>query len=389
MKKSLQFCLIINLLIVFQSVVYSQIFLPAEYIDYQDVLTTGEININTLKKKESIKFQLENKTIVLLNPTNTKEIIIKNFGRFVAGVVKNKFVEVLVEGEASMYNTGDLLIVNKKGETYELDKKSTRWKGILNIIVSDCTQEKLYNEKELKFNIEKLTDILTKYNECKGKLTSSSNKNVSPNLYYIGPQVGTILTIMHFPKQYDLPRNKYRFGTPTSFTPIFGVKFNTYANGKNQKSNFELSPFVTFEKYYSEILYSDANHSHFIKSRINATSLFVPVIWNYKYLDKNERKMFFNIGIGTKMNLNTYYAADFEETHLTAGTKRYYTTDRLNELKALQLFLVLGHNIGINIHNKNTINIGINGFLMTSHTWVAVKNFITSIQLNAAYEFGL
>ena len=367
----------------------SQIFLPAEYTDSYGVSYSGRVNINQLKNKESIKFYTEGNTLIVLTPSNTKEIIIQNYGHFVSGIVETRFVEVLVEGAANLYIYDEIMRISKNGQNYELEKKSNKWSGILKVIVSDCQGQNLYKEKDLKFTEEHITNIIKNYNECKNQLYASKVIRIKKSEHSFGPQIGCILSIMNFPKDYKLPGIKYKFGTPISFTPIFGVKFNTYSFGRNQKHNFEISPFLTFEKYNSEITYLDANHSNYIKSKIKSTSIFLPLIWNYKYFDNSDRKMLINGGFGCKINQNTSYTVDYEETHLIAGQRRYYSEDRLSDLRGLQVFIVFGHNFVLSGIGKDNLNIGLNCFIISTHTEITVKNLVSSIQLNVSYEFGI
>ena len=101
----------------------SQIFLPAEYTDNYGVSYSGRVNINQLKNKESIKFYTEGNTLIVLTPSNTKEIIIQNYGHFVSGIVETRFVEVLVEGAANLYIYDEIMRISKNGQNYELEKK--------------------------------------------------------------------------------------------------------------------------------------------------------------------------------------------------------------------------------------------------------------------------
>lgn len=388
MKKINSSFIIIKFVILSFSYLNCQILMPSKYINGDGVTFTGMININHLKNKESIKFNVDGKTIIELTPANTKEIIIKNYGHLVSGILEGRFVYVLVEGKANLYKDDELLLIFKDGKIYELDKKSNKWSGILKIIVSDCQNQILYSEKDLKFTDDHFTKIIRKYNECKNLLYPPKVNLERKSKHSFGPQIGYILSIMNFPKDYQLPRIKYKYGTPTSFTPIFGLKYNIYSFGKIQKHHIEISPFITFEKYRSEITYLDANNSNYINSKINSTSFFLPLIWNWKYFDRNQKKMFVNGGFGCKINKNTSYTADYEETHLIAGQTRFYTEDRFSELRLMQLFAILGHNLILNGIGKNELNIGLNCFLISTHTQVAIKNLVTSLQLNVSYNFG-
>ena len=170
----------------------------------------------------------------------------------------------------------------------------------------------------------------------------------------------------------------------------YHFRYHKFLQPQNhQKHNFEISPFLTFEKYNSEITYLDANHSNYIKSKIKSTSIFLPLIWNYKYFDNSDRKMLINGGFGCKINQNTSYTVDYEETHLIAGQRRYYSEDRLSDLRGLQVFIVFGHNFVLSGIGKDNLNIGLNCFIISTHTEITVKNLVSSIQLNVSYEFGI
>ena len=101
---------------------------------------------------------------------------------------KKVFAEVLVKGKASLYLNGvtfyfekDSLVelpINKRivveGEDWNFTRESKKYVGILNLQIADCK----LNANEVQYNQRNLTQLVQKYNQCKGSKGIVYKKNL-------------------------------------------------------------------------------------------------------------------------------------------------------------------------------------------------------------------
>ncbi len=380
--------LFIIILCIQNTTIYSQTFVDAKYIDYNDTEFEGKINTQSLNFKKNIKFyhRKENE-FTELNPYNVKEIIISDFGRYVSNIIEGSFIEMLVVGEASLYKNDKEFVLTKNGTVYNLRNSGLQWRGILQLIVSDCTKEKLYSEKTLRFDKEEIMKIIEKYNLCKDNLISKSLIGNKKNKMSFGPQIGAVLSFMSFfPKNYILPGIKYKFGQPYSYSPTFGVRFASEGKGKGRNYSFEISPFFTVENYNSTAVYEDANYLVDIKSNIISNTIFIPISLNYKYFESTKQKLYWNFGLGPKFNANKNFNAQYDENFKGTNFNTQYEENRLSDLRDFQVFGSIGHSLSQKIKSGD-IGIALNAFFMTKHTIINLRGLVTSINLSTSYNF--
>ncbi len=156
---------------------------------------------------------------------------------------KNVFTEVLVEGNATLYNWKGNFFVKKNDTVFHkldytkksiavngenLVKNSNRYIGSLTYLFSDCPNLKKKIEKT-QYNKKSLTILFEKYNNCTAQpsVTYKANKkwlkmNFSLSASYF------VTSLKFNPSQDDDRRNlKEAFSTPNSFVPSLDIHFSS------------------------------------------------------------------------------------------------------------------------------------------------------------------
>jgi hypothetical protein len=217
----------------------------------------------------------------------------KNDKSFTSQIVEKYFVEILVEGELSLYMLeGDIYI--KKGENIhklepyfrkpDVTLSNIMWKSVLSEWVSDCKSIKADLER-LEPTASELSRFVRKYNSCKEPINHEYKvKKAWPIIFY-GFSAGVSYTTISNQKIVD---NIY-FSIPDSystFSPSVGLVYSISPAGVSDRL------FVKAELHYVK---SDFSHTQVIwdqqvkgvhKSEIELTHLQLPI--NYSYLVGNE-----------------------------------------------------------------------------------------------------
>jgi hypothetical protein len=364
----------------------SQNYLPAKYIDKQGNEFEGKININRLNFSKQIKFYSNEKEFVYLNTSNTNEITISEYGRFVSNIIDDTFVELLIEGEINIYKVNEEFVLLKNGIKYKLQNTKLQWKGLLKLLVSDCVNENFKFDNNISFSKIEIIKLIENYNLCRNNLKFNYVKLEKPKLFTLGPQFGYAFSQMSFyPKDYTLPRDRFKFGKPISNSLSFGIRFTSEPGGKSQNISLEINPFFVFEVYKSKDLYLDANYEVKIESNIETNSVVIPTSLNYKYFENEKLKLMLNFGLGMKINSNEKFKAKFEERLIAVNYIRNYEENRLDDLNNFQIFGTIGHNY-IKKVKEEDFGISFNALFLTKHTKINLKSIVTFIQLSSFYN---
>lgn len=152
-------------------------------VTFENDTTYGKIDYQSNARNYQLCRFKEDKAVITYTPQQ-----IAGFGYigdkfFTSSVLEDSFVEVLVGGELNLYKFRNFFFVKKRGEevhplknetiVVELDgkkglKKDRRWRGILISLISDCLLEVNSLVNDIKFQEKSLTQLVIRYNECKG-----------------------------------------------------------------------------------------------------------------------------------------------------------------------------------------------------------------------------
>ena len=116
--------------------------------------------------------------ILTHGPNDIEGYGVKEGRHYVSSVIPESFVEVLVTGKISLYKKNDKFFLKKDEEIQLLEsklvevtedgkigkKETSKWRGVVNYLVSDCLKSGAANSVE--FKEQSLTKIVIAYNKC-------------------------------------------------------------------------------------------------------------------------------------------------------------------------------------------------------------------------------
>jgi hypothetical protein len=314
---------------------------------------------------------------------------------FVSGVLKNKFVEVLVDGAVSLYKFEEVYYVKKiNSEPLLLNKtiqkvyvgndpflrENNKWKGILKIVTADCKNLKIGNN--VKFNDSSIAKLLADYHKCANEEYKVFNQNRKAWTMDFGiiaaAAKNTAIVDANLPLLgYKAVVGKYQ----SAITPLFGfyLNFNFPRFSDRVFLQTELTymkpSFSMSTRYdYTTIIQTDNKYS--------AQTLAIPVILKYRLIHKPV-DIDFNVGAEYshifKINsLQTTQTIPYDPFTIYYNT----STQDILKLPTSQFGLL----IGLSIHSKNF------GFLMRAKKTATVSQTDTGyflVNSIEAYNAGI
>jgi hypothetical protein len=276
-----------------------------------------------------------------------------------SGIIPEKFVEVLVDGDLSLYRfnnfyvqkSGDAITrleetmdsVIVQGET--MMRKNTKWKGIISYFITDC-HPGTAAINSLTLTERKLIPIVTQYNECKKTSFRVYKKTKKPTTAEVALSAGISHSTVSVNPNSLVPAlaDKYNVSAPT-----IGIILTLSSPRMSDRMAFQAE--VHFSKYkFSELrIRTPTGYVQYDSSSIDLTTLSFPI--GARYLIANRRTSLYALAsINYDMHLKT-------ETryHRETYSGNFYTTDDG------KLFDV----------NKNQIGLG--GGLMLARTFGPIR----------------
>lgn len=294
------------LLLIFVNPVYAQ-------TDFRDgfIITTGN---DTLKGKVDFRSNAQNyKSCVFRDDQVTREYLpdqIKGFGYvndrfFSSEVVENAFVEVLVSGDISLYRHKEFFLIRKGDQLYELEPKKkvtdesgqtdlvtdNKWRGILSYFISDCLPNPSKWVSRLTMQERDLTDLVTRYNLCRGNQFTENKTGKPWTLVEAGIALGASLTNIRTDDLYG--HFSYLEPAYTSVDPEFGgiITLSSPRITENLAFQGEIQFRKSSFQGYVEIISGSTVYND---TYINLTTLSVPLSVKYTVPVRNFR--FFALG---------------------------------------------------------------------------------------------
>lgn len=250
-------------------------------------------------------------------PIEIKGYGYKNDKSFTSQIISNNFVEILAEGELSLYKLEDDFYFKKGDELLKLEPSIGKfnvtlpivlWKSQLSEWVSDCRNIK--NDLEsLEPKASDLKRFTNKYNSCKS-LSMRSKKTIKPwSIVKLGFSSGISLS--------TITNNKIEESFYTSipdsylgFSYSFGLLFGISPPGVSERLflNAEINYVKSGFSQTIELFEQQARTIN--KSEVELSYIQVPIYYNYRLWNSRyplclHLGLFFTNSINVYSNLNT------------------------------------------------------------------------------------
>lgn len=212
---------------------------------------------------------------------------------FTSSVIKGAFVEILVDGESSLYKSqDDYLLQLNDGKSYQFPKEisrentgntvNNRWIGIFKLLLQDCPDNLMDKKGKLRLNEQVITELTIQYNECQGAdFTVYKARKPWTQLEW-GVALGARSSVYTFtPMLLNKADYPYLENPFNSVDPSVGIVLAVTSPRLSEK--FAFQPEVHFSKSYytSELRVSGLEVEDFYQTAIELQTLSIPLSVRY------------------------------------------------------------------------------------------------------------
>ncbi|MEO9485040.1 MAG: porin family protein [Ekhidna sp.] len=230
---------------------------------------------------------------------------------FSSQIIEDAFVEVLLVGEISLYKSEEKFHVKKDTSVFDLESKkvevvkdgkvgyreTSKWRGIVNYLVSDCSTKGVAN---LKLDERSLTEFFLKYNKCKGTGYTEFKTSKPWTKVDLGVSLGVSLSRIQLT---SLGSYFYLDESYSSVDPTFGIITTISSPRVSDKLTFQAELNFRKSNYSSTFKDGGANPKFYYPS-IDLTTLSIPLSFNYLFPSKNY-SLYINGGLNLDLQLNS------------------------------------------------------------------------------------
>lgn len=215
---------------------------------------------------------------------------------FLSQIVEGSFVEVLVLGEISLFKSTNEFHLKKDTSVYTVKSfyeevkingkvfktENTNWKGIVSYLMSDCISNLNSILSKLRLEEKSLTELVVKYNECKGRAFTEFKTNQPWAKYSIGASMG--IARSEIQTKNDLDYMFYMDASYISLDPVMGILVEMSMPRLNE--NLAVQAEIQFIKSsYSSLTLINTSTTYY-DTYIDLSTLSVPLSLKYTFPEK-------------------------------------------------------------------------------------------------------
>ncbi len=230
-------------------------------------------------------------------------------------IIDGKFVEVLVTGELSLYESDYTFYIQKTGtELYILEAKQIRdtaeikvtggsdkvvgyrqdlkWLGTISFLTSDCLES--HNElQSLTLNVKSLTRFVVNYNLCRGggfKYYKVSKPRYRIDYGISVAMVSSTLQFKNLPSQFIYLNNRYQ-----TYDVAPGLLFAVSSPRISENLALQTELCYVRTSYYSQNVVAEPSMTNYYETYIDFSTISIPVSLRYT-IPVGNSSLFFNAG---------------------------------------------------------------------------------------------
>lgn len=268
------------------------------YIKLTGDTVFAKIDFKTTAKKYESCLVKEGNTERAFLPQQIKAYGFINDRFYSSEISDSSFVEVLVLGAIDLYGSVDKFLLKKDNKLYTLESfkeitdvkeakivvEKSKWRGILAYLISDCLKDSGKQVERIKFKERDLTELILKYNDCKGENNQEIKKNLPWTKFEYGITVGFFRTKL-YNNRYSYLYNKYK-EKYHDFSPAIGFSLNISSPRIVQNVDFQTG--LVFAKYQFSGLYviKELNEETYYDSYFEYSKLSIPANIKYSFPER-------------------------------------------------------------------------------------------------------
>jgi hypothetical protein len=234
-----------------------------------------------------------------------------NYKLFSSQIIQGSFVEVLIIGEMSLFKSKYKYHIKKDTSIYDLESiperveidgkigiiEKSKWQGIVRYLISDCLN--ISNGiPNLKLNEKSLTQIIIKYNKCRGTEYIEFKANKPWTQVNYGITLGLIRSEINISD--GLGRFPFLDQSYTSIDPSIGVLVAISSPRITENVAFQLGLHF-LKSNYSSLVKLEEGSIQFYDTFIELNTLSIPLSLKYSF---PEEKYKFYVEGGSNYDLH-------------------------------------------------------------------------------------
>lgn len=327
---------VVLLLFLFSGQLFSQVIDRAGYVITSDNDTLyGKIDYNVIQKSKKVCRFTNEKGTNEYTPAQIKGFFFDRDKYYTSRIVNDKFLQVLVTGELSLYKDGAVYYLEKIGnkalklayteikDTIDgeiVTREDLTWKGYVNLFIYDCIKDQQVLNN-LKMVEPDLTRLAIKYNVCRGTEYTDYLSRKAWSRVQIGVSSGITrskININNVTGFYNYLPDKY-----VSYDQSFGLSliFSSPRFMKRVAIQSEIG-FIKSD-FFSEVIKNAGSATIYNDTYVRLRTISFPQSIRYTLADRDYR-LFLNLGFVFANNLHSNTALKSE---LKQGNEIFLSSD--------------------------------------------------------------
>ena len=276
----------------------------------------GEIDYRPNSKNYQTCHFKNNGTVTEYAPSQILGYRFYNDKYFTSQVLDDSFVEVLIDGDLSLFKHEEGYSIQKSGgELHNLEsqkaiveedgkskvKEDTRWKGIVSYLTLDCEQNPQLLQS-LKLEEKSLTHFVINYHKCKGaEFTYYKTEKPGPKMEF-GFIAGLTQSNIKIRRVFNL--KGYLADNYLSTDPFVGFIFAASLPEFSEKIVLQSELHLIKSNFSSSIVLNPYLRTEYHDAFIDVLTMSVPFTLKYS-LSGKKYPLFFQLGFSYDKNLKT------------------------------------------------------------------------------------
>jgi hypothetical protein len=221
----------------------------------------------------------------------------KNDKFFSSQIIEGSFVEVLVIGDLNLFRSKEKFHIRKDTSFFDLESITRRdiingrfvnrdiskWRGILSYTISDCLENPSELASSINLRAKDLTQLVIKYNECRGTEFTEYTSNKPWAKYDYGITLGisrSILNTINISGTFAYMDDSYK-----SIDPSIGLLIAISSPRISEVLAFQGELHFLQSRYSSLVEFTSPKEYH--DTQIDVKTISIPLSLKYSFPEEN------------------------------------------------------------------------------------------------------
>lgn len=216
---------------------------------------------------------------------------------FSSQIIEGSFVEVLVIGDLNLFRSKEKFHIRKDTSFFDLESitrkvqingkfvntETSKWRGILSYTIGDCLENPDELASNINLKVKDLTQLVIKYNECKGTEFTEYKTNKPWTKYTYGISLG--LSRSEINTINDSGTFAYMDDSYTSIDPSIGLLLAISSPRVSEDLAFQGELHFLQSSYSSLVEFTTPKEYH--DTQIDVKTISLPLSLKYSFPEQN------------------------------------------------------------------------------------------------------